>query len=131
MNSHIQASTRRRRPEHQKLACVPCQCGSRNPYKDIQRELHRHKKSTISMRSRLRAIHRHNDIKQTRPPTVDKTGKDHPNMVLSRALQTGTKDGPSRAEGDCVDAAELVAEPACWEGGGESAEIVYRNLFSY
>lgn len=48
-------------------------------------------------------------------------------MVHSRALQRGPEDGPHSADGDSLDAAELVADPAAEQAAAQGAQVVDRN----
>ena len=52
-------------------------------------------------------------------------------MVLGRALQNGTDDGPQRAKGYGFYSADLVADPATKETTKECPEVVHRDNTAY
>ncbi len=63
-------------------------------------------------------------VKHSCTPSIDKTGADHPSVVLGRCLKSSTDDGPTRSKSDCLDAAITVTEPTTNETAHESTEIV-------
>lgn len=72
---------------------------------------------------------RHDSVKNTSTPSVDKTSEDHPVVILCRALKDGTENSPAGAESDRLDTAIAVTERATNETTHEGTEIVDRNLY--
>ena len=95
--------------------------------KDVKREFNGHELATGFVLSGLGSPDWHNCIEHPCAPTIDETGADHPNMVLSRSLKGSTNDGPTSAESNCLDTAIAVTEPATNEAAYESTEVVDRD----
>ncbi len=67
---------------------------------------------------------RYNSVKHPCTPSIDETGADHPGVVLSRSLKSGSDDSPTSTERDCLDTAIFVTKPTTNETANESAKIV-------
>ncbi len=97
---------------------------SNDDTKDVQRKFDGDKLSTGFVLGGLGGPNWNNGVKHSCTPSIDKTGADHPSVVLGRCLKSSTDDGPTRSKSDCLDAAITVTEPTTNETAHESTEIV-------
>ena len=92
--------------------------------KDVQRKFNGDELSTRFVLSSFGGPDWNNGVKHSCTPSIDKTGANHPRVVLSRGLKGSTDDGPTGSESDCLDTAITVTEPTTNETADESTEIV-------
>ena len=98
-----------------------------NDTEDVQREFDGDKLAPGLMLSRLRCPNWNDGVEHSCSPSVDKTGADHPNVVLSRSLKSSADDSPSSSQSDGLDPTITVTEPATYETAHEGTEIVNGN----
>lgn len=65
-----------------------------------------------------------NSVKHSGTPSVDETSADHPDVVLSRSLESSSDDGPASSETNSLDTAITVTEPTTDKTAHKSTEIV-------
>ena len=103
---------------------------SHNDTEDVETEFDGNELSTGRMLGGLRCPDGNDGVQDTGSPAVDQTGEDHPDVVLSGSLQAGTKNSPTSTQGDCLDTAILVTEPATNQAANQGTDVVDRNLIS-
>ena len=67
---------------------------------------------------------RNDSVEHSCTPSIDETSADHPNVILSRSLESSSNDGPTGSETDGLDPAITVTEPTTDETAHESTEVV-------
>lgn len=100
---------------------------SNNDTKDVQRKFDGDELSTGFMLGSLGGPDWNNSVENSCTPPIDKTGADHPSVVLSRSLKSSTENGPASSESNCLDTAITITEPPTNETAHESTEIVDGN----
>ena len=98
-----------------------------NNTKDVQCEFDGNELSTGLVLSSLSGPDRNDGVEHSGTPSIDKTGANHPSVVLSRGLQSSTNDGPSSSKRDCLDTTIAITEGTTNETANESTEIVDRD----
>ena len=92
--------------------------------KDVEGKLDCDELSTGFMFSRLSSPDRNDSVKHSCTPTIDETGTDHPDVILSRSLQGSSDDSPASSETDGLNTTISITKPTTNETTHESTEIV-------
>ena len=95
-----------------------------NDTEDVQGELNSYELTTGGMLGSLGSPDGNDGVEHSSPPSVDETGEDHPGVVLSRSLKTGTNDGPTSSKSNRLDTSISITEGTTDKTAHESAEII-------
>ena len=92
--------------------------------KDVERKFDGNELSPGCVLSSLGGPDWNNGVEHSCTPSIDETSADHPDMVLSRGLESRSDDGPTSSETYGLDTAITVPEPTTNETTHKSTEIV-------
>lgn len=108
---------------------------------DVERELNSNELTSTSVRNTFCSPHWYNGIQDTSAPTIGQScyvsisfdvpsfsgdfTKDHPNMILSRTLQTSSQYTPSCTKSNSLDPPNFFSYPTSNKSTYQSTQVIH------